>query len=400
MSDETILAEPVKEVKKRAPKKRSIFFKRNKEDVIPSDITLSYLNTMVKVGDDEFGSERLINVYTDFIPLSYLFLTLDDDFLSKSDINYILRNSYNFSKLESKENEVLPNMFCRYLHTASSSSLDTIIAKLAENVKKYISISDIVPLNAYFDGYTRSIGDINDFMGFSDYCGRYRYRGRTICLTNIHNSLYYEMIESPVPPIPTYISVVLPENYLYQKYHILATGKVDASKVIILVNDDVDHVSFSGSQSVRKYHKSMLDKLISKGYQTWNVPQQFILDNCFVKKHKVTGKSSREINKKLDELISEFGEYMKTTYGTGESVPVLSTDPITTVSDVDIMRDRIPTSFTNNVAIGHNASASTMTVHDTSLWISHADSIIGSRPVYLTGFDPYSIEIPAEAVSN
>jgi len=318
MSDETILAEPVKEVKKRAPKKRSIFFKRHKEDVIPSDIALNYLNTMVKVNvdDDEFGSERLINVYTDFIPLSYLFLTLDNDFLSKPDINYILGNSHNFYKLQSKENEVLPNMFCRYLHTVGhSSSLDTIIAKLAENVKKYISISDMVPLNAYFDAYTRSIGDINNFMGFSDYCGRYRYRGRTIRLTNIHNSLYYEMIESPVPPIPTYISVVLPENYLYQKYHILATGKVDASKVIILVNDDVDHVSFSGSQSVRKYHKSMLDKLISKGYQTWNVPQQFILDNCFVKKHKVTGKSSREINKKLDELIREFGEYMKTSFG-------------------------------------------------------------------------------------
>lgn len=309
MSEETILEKPIR---KRALKERKTFFKHQIESSSFVDICINNESILEPLNPERYLNDpNMINLYTNYIPLTYLFIN-KLDYLDHSSVDFVMRNSFlNNKKIP---NYFFANMFCRKMHNDNITNVNSLLDITNSNINNFINFSEFAPLSTYIDHFVRGMG-IDDFIN-TTLC-KTSYTGRLIRLANLHNSLYYRYISSHSDDqryIPTYISVVLPENYLYQKYHLLLTGKIDPTKVIVLVNDDVDHPTFSGSQSVRRYHKIMLNKIISQGYQTWNVPEKFILDNCFVKTFKIKEKSVREIQQKKEQLIDEFNKYMVDKY--------------------------------------------------------------------------------------
>jgi len=380
MSSEAILEKPVV---RRKPKERLSFFKRQKEETSFIDMFMNIQNSLQIYNEHIEVNDRsnIICPYTDFIPLSYLFAS-DIDFLDVSSIKYVMNQTDKFCGKQ-LPNDFIPNLFARNMHNHGFGSIERILGVTNDAINKYINNNEFILLDSYI-GSSRGY-DFADFIASNVH--RSLYAGRLITLSYLHNSLYYLRNDDNPKFIPTFISVVLPENYIYQKYHMLMTGKIDPTKVIVLVNDDVDHPSFKGSQTVRKAHKAKLNNIINQGYQVWNVPEKFILDSCFVNFYKIQGKSRTEIQKKVEELIDEFNEYMTATHNVDGDTPVLATDPAITDSDVSILRDGISTGF-NNVSIGSTTGSSTyysspgtMNITASTLFYT-ADG--GSTPVYLS----------------
>lgn len=380
MSSEAILEKPVV---KRKPKERLSFFKRQKEETSFIDMFMNTQNSLqiyyehIEVND----RNNVICPYTDFIPLSYLFAS-DIDFLDVSSIKYVMNQTDKFHDRR-LPNDFIPNLFARNMHNHGFGSIERILGVTNDAINKYINNNEFILLDAYIStsrGY-----DFADFVASTVH--RSSYKGRSITMSYLHNSLYYLRNDDNSRFIPTFISVVLPENYIYQKYHMLMTGKIDPTKVIVLVNDDVDHPSFKGSQTVRKAHKAKLNNIINQGYQVWNVPEKFILDSCFVNFYKIQGKSRTEIQKKVEELIDEFNKYMRVTHSIDEGTPVLTTDSATPDSDVGIIQDRFRINL-GNIAIGSTTGGSTyygspgiMNTAATTLFYTSGG---GSTPVYLS----------------
>ncbi len=81
--------------------------------------------------------------------------------------------------------------------------------------------------------------------------------------------------------IPQVVAIVLPENYVYQKQHVLVHGTIDLSKVIVLVNKELDDTDFHNKNFRAYYRKHLLPILNQMKVEVWKVPVSFIQENCF-----------------------------------------------------------------------------------------------------------------------
>lgn len=110
---------------------------------------------------------------------------------------------------------------------------------------------------------------------------------------------------------PHVLAVVLPENYLYMKYRILVDGVIDLSKVIILVDRELDTTSFK-VPTFRKFYREKLQKEIMKtNCDVWEVPAEFIKSKCFIPQFTMKGIKLEERRKLKAELIESFIKWWK-----------------------------------------------------------------------------------------
>ena len=105
---------------------------------------------------------------------------------------------------------------------------------------------------------------------------------------------------------PQVMAVVLPENYIYQKEYLLTHGKVDLSKVIFLVNRELDSTSFPQKNFRAFYRKHILPIIKSLNVDVWHVPTSFIEENCFHNKITLESKSFMDKKKEIECLYEEF----------------------------------------------------------------------------------------------
>lgn len=80
------------------------------------------------------------------------------------------------------------------------------------------------------------------------------------------------------------LPVILQENFYYQILHLIRYGSIDMSKVIILIDKELENSSFE-VPGLRTFYIGRIKSIIQKtAAQAWYVPLSFIHEQCFVSK--------------------------------------------------------------------------------------------------------------------
>lgn len=269
------------------------------------------------------GVHYLTSPYVKLIPLSYL---LHSETLRSVNIN---RNLYNIEHglrrfhgigLEKAKTLInLPSGFGAILFSILTSGRNDelqlnspdLIQVMKMNYNNYIHYDELLDIaNSSLSG-----GRFDDSQNAMLYKAR-RIYGRTFNALVSGLSCFMSPQAYGRDYTPQIMAVVLPENYIYQKEYIMAHGKVDLSKVILLVNKELDSTSFP-YPTFRKYYRAQLLPLIQKlKMDVWKVPVSFIEDSCFHKGIALESTSLIGIKQEVEEINQVF----RANYAEGSSV--------------------------------------------------------------------------------
>lgn len=98
------------------------------------------------------------------------------------------------------------------------------------------------------------------------------------------------------------LPVILPQNLYYQKLHVLTTGKIDLSKVIILIDKRLEDPDFA-LPGMRKFYEGRLKpQLRASAAQLWFVPPGYIEQNCYIS--RVVSLKSEKLDDRQKEIDS------------------------------------------------------------------------------------------------
>ena len=106
--------------------------------------------------------------------------------------------------------------------------------------------------------------------------------------------------------IPQVMAVILPENYVYQKQHVLVHGTIDLSKVIVLVNRELDDTDFHNKNFRAYYRKHLLPILNEMKVEVWKVPVSFMEENCFHGNITLEATSFMDKKKEIETIYDDF----------------------------------------------------------------------------------------------
>lgn len=171
---------------------------------------------------------------------------------------------------------------------------------------------------------------------------------------------------------PLVLAVVKPEDFLYQKYHIIRYGSVDLNRVTILVDRELDSVDFP-KPALRKLYKSTIEPILKTlKCKIWKVPMSFIKDNCFLPPFKLLSSSSRAMRKEREQIVDSLYSYLaldetkKALIGKDSDTITIPTYPNGTTTDtwiasgpglIDTLRDT-----GNTYTYSYNSTSGTSTV--------------------------------------
>lgn len=105
---------------------------------------------------------------------------------------------------------------------------------------------------------------------------------------------------------PQVMAVILPENYVYQKQYVLVHGKIDLSKVIVLVNRELDNTDFHSKNFRAYYRKHLLPILNELKVDVWKVPLSFIQENCLHGGIALEATSFMDKKKETEDIYHKF----------------------------------------------------------------------------------------------
>lgn len=108
--------------------------------------------------------------------------------------------------------------------------------------------------------------------------------------------------------IPHVLGVTLPENFMYHKYKVLKDSSLDLSKVIVLVDRELDSPQFYCPAFRALYKKEIEPYLLSTSCQIWKVPLDFIKEKCFLQPFKLSSRNIVQRKEEIQELAKEFLE--------------------------------------------------------------------------------------------
>ncbi|MEI6186916.1 MAG: hypothetical protein WCP46_00240 [Alphaproteobacteria bacterium] len=106
--------------------------------------------------------------------------------------------------------------------------------------------------------------------------------------------------------LPVVLPIVLPENYMYQKLHILLHGTIDMTKVIFLVDKDLQGTSYPHKAFRTMYKKYVEPHLLATKAQIYYVPFEFMKDYCYIGGNELKEKSIIGRKKEISQIISQF----------------------------------------------------------------------------------------------
>lgn len=120
---------------------------------------------------------------------------------------------------------------------------------------------------------------------------------------------------------PVVMGAILPENYLYQKYHILKHGTIDLEKCVVLVDRELDSVDFPLKNFRDFYRKEIEPWLKTLAAPVWKVSQDFIKEQCFVNRYQIKTKNIIQRKKEIGELVEGFYTYFTQPTGGRVNTP-------------------------------------------------------------------------------
>lgn len=129
----------------------------------------------------------------------------------------------------------------------------------------------------------------------------------------------YTLIHNGNPHI---VACILPENLVYQRLYILKEGKIDLSKVIILIDKQLDETSFPENSIRTLYRTELLPQIVQTSCTVFKVPLDFIKDNCFYKKDMLPI-NIEERRRFKQEMLEDFRNSKKSP------IPTIVTSDIT-----------------------------------------------------------------------
>lgn len=277
----------------RTKKIKPIFNQIEKTNGINEWVLSNDKNFLFFQNEFEWGAENslIMSPYSNFIPLIYLFNVKENLYFNwlhhQKDCKKNLPRMFNFSKLSIKES-------IQKIHT-------TLIQDDPVAIELILARSMYVGKN-FNDDFERTFCRLKQ-RSFSTLTGMY-----SLFLKPVNRWTVAQIDRIPEVYSPHVLAVILPENYLYMKYKFLLEGVIDLSKVIILVDRDLNTPQFY-KQPVRKLYKEMiLPKIMETSCQIWEVPKEFILENCFIKDFDIKTFPVRERKTVTKELIQKFKE--------------------------------------------------------------------------------------------
>jgi hypothetical protein len=249
------------------------------------------------------GSQIVMCPFTNYIPLSYFYILPDwrsDFYSSETYMEKLGIPPTRRAKFRKKwESNILAGIF-----QSSYSDRDFkpgIIKRGRISINKYLSYNGPVDLERIPDleFYCRNkdeflhyfpssffVYNVGRCIGFSSPCSLFEKT-----TTGFHT--------------PRVLAVVRPEDYIWMKYNILVNNVIDLSRVIILIDGEMDTMSFE-NKKFKALYKSLLPKILSTNCQIWRVPHDFITENCFLPKFKLKHRNIQKRKEEMDRVIEEF----------------------------------------------------------------------------------------------
>lgn len=249
-----------------------------------------------------------MSVYTDFIPLLYLTSGLKratkttslQAYLNLKQKNDFKDDEYN--KWIQKYDGGTLSGFCKYSFTSDQESN---IINLKESIESWMEYDRMMDVETIL-GYPRySWEGINRTTIMQQI--RTGHIGSSCQRTYIVGTSAFSMYRGEDNRyIPHVLAVILPENYLYLKYKLLTQNVLDLSKVIILVDRELNTAKFCQQAFRKLYKEAMLPQIMKSSCDVWKVPQSFIQEKCFVEPFNLRGIKLKERGEFLGQLVKEF----------------------------------------------------------------------------------------------
>lgn len=274
------------------------------------------------------GNGLIISPYSEYIPLLYLLCTSSSSYgLESSPSQTIFKTlKENLNGYTDWSRKYGGTLFYNLAYNAYQTDKKEYILRLQERMKEWIysdymiQLSDIFSLkNTYGTDRESTIRNINTFTR--------RMHQRSY---NCWNSVFTSFLQGPNDPVtyaseqyyPELLAVILPENYLYMKYNLLVHNTIDLSKVIILVDRELNTAQFEKKAYRKFYQEAFLPHIMKSACDVWEVPKEFITENCFLGDVSFKGMGPIKKREIVDDMINQFCEDFVNKYGEGKEADI------------------------------------------------------------------------------
>jgi hypothetical protein len=295
------------------PKKKQPKLLYKKEETLGEDREFSPPYLIPRTKSSTFigeGSSLIMCPYTEFIPLAYLMSSdvpqtkypLSDHLRATWKIDVVHRKK--LDKFNKKWQNRILSMFPSFAMRRDKEEMKRLTEAAIRGWMRGDGCMDLDSLGINLYGVSNRNEIVESFWRNDTV----RIDQRSYSGAISPYSLYLN--EAMGMKIPHILAVILPENYLYVKHHLLVHDTIPLDKVVVLVNKELDETSFAPA-AFRKLYKDLMFKVLKSSCDVWKVPLQFILDNCFLGDYKLKEENISKRKREVDEIIDEFYKSFK-----------------------------------------------------------------------------------------
>lgn len=202
------------------------------------------------------------------------------------------------------QNTGISQMVNAMIHSGNMSNFHTtgFSRQLNEHLNYFIKDRNAVNLSQVTDS-----GSSFDFTERAFLTGEaMKLDGRTFSVSLGSLTCFLETERYSRVYTPQVMAIILPENYVYQKQHVLLHGTIDLSKVVVLVNRELDDADFHHKNFRAYYRKHILPILNTLKVDIWKVPVSFMEENCFHGDITLEKTSFMEKKKEIEDIYENF----------------------------------------------------------------------------------------------
>jgi len=251
-----------------------------------------------------------MSVYSDFIPLLYLTSGLRAPRIRVSQNSYlnivgIEEEKYVEEDYHKWREKYLSGVISGYYDSSFSFDKNQNIIGLHYELKRWIEMDSRMDVENLIP-YPSHSWSVCDRTAVLNRMGRFQIGSSCQRTYRVGTSAFSLYLANNRQWTPHVLAVVLPENYIYLKYKLLTQNVLDLSKVIILIDRELDTTTFPKQPFRRLYREGMMPHIMKSACDVWKVPQSFIKEKCFVEPFSLRGIGPLERKRVLDQLIEGF----------------------------------------------------------------------------------------------
>lgn len=255
--------------------------------------------------------------YTPLIPLHYLLSGRNPGPIYQPIAQEIRRSwnvrNNNTNKLAQFEKRWGGTMFSSFMSRLFGESRVDMRQHSTVSIQEWLDRDEI--LGTGILGYNGSTSSRETILSYFQRNKFIRYSQNTYSGAISPYSLYLQNSSGRYEP--HMLAVVLPENYLYVKYHLLIHNTIPLDRIVVLINKELDRGDFE-NQPFKKLYREILPKIMKSSAQVWKVPREFIDENCFIESYKIKATNILERRREMEGIVEEFYE----TIHQGSPIPM------------------------------------------------------------------------------